>query len=379
MSKAYTPTREYTANNDWACYDVTQSDPEYTLPCPLMMDCWSLNKETAVKFEQFVNNATVTEGSPGWKSFAAGDEVCQCGTIALLDPIGDNFPTCNEKGPNSGLPIALGFINIAVFLIVIGWGLWIVFALKKLKQFQFNPVTQALLLTIGGGVFGLIQQGVETAGMLVNDMGLHRAFYQPPGINSFCLAGIGACMVLSDFAIPLLWLQIASSGMNKAEAEARKKRSEKQVKWASIIFTVTFLAAFVVGGASLAGGYSILWVGFILVIFNVGGRKLRAKLHKPGEEPTKTIKDIMFYVRSITVCVIFYLVVTTMFVLSASTWNDNSPERWWLWALLVYHTLGQCLMLNTRYIRRSLDKKLKKFTENGGKVVPSTVVSSTAD
>ena len=63
--------------------------------------------------------------------------------------------------------------------------------------------------------------------------------------------------------------------MNKAEAEARKKRSEKQVKWASIIFTVTFLAAFVVGGASLAGGYSILWVGFIMVIFNVGGRKVR--------------------------------------------------------------------------------------------------------
>ena len=57
-----------------------------------------------------------------------------------------------------------------------------------------------------------------------------------------------------------------------------------------------------------------------------------------------------------------------MFVLSASTWNENSPERWWLWALLVYHTLGQCLVLNTRYIRRSLDKKLKKFTENGGKV-----------
>ena len=66
---------------------------------------------------------------------------------------------------------------------------------KKLKQFQFNPVTQALLLTIGGGVFGLVQQGTETASMLVNDVGLNRAFYQPPGINSFCLAGVGACMV----------------------------------------------------------------------------------------------------------------------------------------------------------------------------------------
>ena len=65
--------------------------------------------------------------------------------------------------------------------------------------------------------------------------------------------------------------------MNKAEAEARKKRSAKHVKYASVIFTLTFLGSFFAGGAVLAGAYSLLWVAFILAIFNVGGRALRKK------------------------------------------------------------------------------------------------------
>ena len=95
------------------------------------MDCWKLEAEDALKFEAFVNNATTMQGSPGWKSYSAGDAVCQCGTIAMLQPIGANFPTCNEKGPMSWAPITLGFINTLVFAIVIGWGLWIILALKK--------------------------------------------------------------------------------------------------------------------------------------------------------------------------------------------------------------------------------------------------------
>ena len=111
----------------------------------------------------------------------------------------------------SWMPITLGFFNAVTFFAALCWGLWICQALVKLKQFQMNPVTQALLLTIGGAIFGFIQTLTETLQMCINDIDLHLAFYRPPGINSICLSGIGACMVLSDFAIPLLWLQVSGS------------------------------------------------------------------------------------------------------------------------------------------------------------------------
>ena len=81
----------------------------------------------------------------------------------------------------------------------------------------------------------------------------------------------------------------------------------------------------------------MVWAGLTLTLLS----QLRAKLAKPGEPPTKTILDIMFYVRSITACVLVYLTVTVMFVLSVSDTMDNGPQKWWLWALLVYQCLGQ--------------------------------------
>jgi len=41
-----------------------------------------------------------------------------------------------------------------------------------------------------------------------------------------------------------------------------------------------------------AGMYSLLWILILMAAFNIGSRKLRAQLVKPGEEPSKTVKDV---------------------------------------------------------------------------------------
>ena len=56
-------------------------------------------------------------------------------------------------------------------------------------------------------------------------------------------------------------------------------------------------AIVLVSGTSIAGMYSLFWILIIMVAFNVGSRKLRNQLAKPGEEPSKTVKDIMTYVK----------------------------------------------------------------------------------
>lgn len=43
----------------------------------------------------------------------------------------------------------------------------------------------------------------------------NSARHTTTGIAQTTLSGMGCCMVLSDLNIPLLWMQIASSGMNK--------------------------------------------------------------------------------------------------------------------------------------------------------------------
>lgn len=65
----------------------------------------------------------------------------------------------------------------------------------------------------------------------------------------------------------------------------------------SVFFTISFLGIWFMGGATAGGSYSILWMMIICGLFNIGARKLRAQLAKPGEEQTKTITDIMSFVR----------------------------------------------------------------------------------
>ena len=75
------------------------------------------------------------------------------------------------------------------------------------------------------------------------------AFYDGPiGVAPLCLTGMGCCLVVSDLKIPLLWLSIASSSMNKAEAAAKKEQMLKRVNICSGIFVVTFFCIVVVLG-----------------------------------------------------------------------------------------------------------------------------------
>ncbi|GMH86680.1 hypothetical protein TL16_g10619 [Triparma laevis f. inornata] len=240
----------------------------------------------------------------------------------------------------------------------------------------------ALSFTIASSFFGTMHQGVETIQMLVNDVDLHATFYGGEGIptpfGSLCLAGIGAFLVLADFAIPLLWIQIASAGMNKADAATRAKKANKFTQCMSGFFTISFLGIWFMGGATAGGSYSILWMMIICGLFNIGARKLRAQLAKPGEEQTKTITDIMSFVRSMTIGMVLYILVVVMFIMNSADKLSNDSHKWFLWAGLLYHMLGWLIYLNMRYIRSSLDKKLSKLKANGGRVLPTTMASSTA-
>ncbi|GMH71549.1 hypothetical protein TrST_g1371 [Triparma strigata] len=348
--KVFHPSRAHSESLGWQCANLE----DYQNPCPLMMDCWA--------------NET-------------GTPTCQCATIALLSQ--DNWPECGGKTSLSALPIGIGIINVIFFAANIGWACWMVMTLRQLKMFQMNPVTKALIFTALASFFGVVHQGVETVQMLISDEGLHAAFYGgegvPTSIGSLCLAGIGAFLVLADFSIPLLWIQIASAGMNKAEAAARAQKANKVTRISSGFFVVSFLGIWFTGGATAGGSYSILWMLIICGLFNFGARKLRAQLAKPGEEPTKTIVDIMNFVRAMTVCMLLYIVVVAMFIIRSSDKLDNDSHKWFLWAGLLYHCLCHLIFRTMLYIRRSLDKKLSKFKANGNKVTPTTMVSSTAD
>mmetsp|Transcript_4584 Transcript_4584/g.8513 ORF Transcript_4584/g.8513 Transcript_4584/m.8513 type:complete len:351 (+) Transcript_4584:1364-2416(+) len=334
------PSMDQAAANGFRCFD----DDQFQKPCPWIMDCWP--------------NAT-------------GHEMCQCGTIAMLG--NDNFPECTF-GSMSWLPVLIGTLNIILSLINLSWGLWMVKSLSAMKEFKMNPVTKALVLTMLASVFQFVHQSVETAEMFLRDTALHESMYNAPGVGSVTIGMVGVCMVLSDLAIPLLWIQIASAGMNKADAAARQQRVAKMVNCASVFWFVTLMGIWVTIGTTAVAGYSLLWTIGIMVTFNVGGRKLRKQLTKPGEEPSKTVMDIMFFVRGVSFFIVMYVVCIGLFVVGSSDPRNSPPRNWSTAVGLGYHALAQALFMNMRYIRRSLDKKLTKFQKTG-KVNPSTAVS----
>jgi len=106
--------------------------------------------------------------------------------------------------------------------------------------------------------------------------------------------------------------------------------------------------------------YSILWILIIMVAFNVGSRKLRAQLAKPGEEASKTVKDMMRYVNKFTVFEILYIVVILLFFMNSGI-TAADPAGWQIWASLIYFFLAQVNLCNIVYIRSTLDKKLARF------------------
>ena len=128
----------------------------------------------------------------------------------------------------------------------------------------------------------------------------------------------------------------------------------------------------------MAGIYGILWIMVIVIAFQFGSRKLKSQITKPGEEPPKMVFSMMNFVNRFSACVVLYLLAIALFVVKNDP-KDSDPSEWFMWAQLVYHALAQCSLQNIIYIRTTLEKKLNKLKKNGGKVLPSTVLSSTSN
>ena len=69
----------------------------------------------------------------------------------------------------------------------------------------------------------------------------HKSHYGMGGVAQISLTCLGLFLVLADLKLPLLWLSIASSSMNKVDAERKKKRVGQIVKCCGIFFFFTFL------------------------------------------------------------------------------------------------------------------------------------------
>jgi hypothetical protein len=86
----------------------------------------------------------------------------------------------------------------------------------------------------------------------------------------------------------------------------------------------------VVSGTTNGGSYALLWMLILIVAFQIGSRKLRKKLHKPGEEMPKAVQAMRHYVRRWTASVFFYLLFIVMFIMNAGTFSAD-PRKWSHW------------------------------------------------
>ena len=181
---------------NWTCIENSEL---FVNPCPVLMSCYYSEELGDV-------NDVPT---------------CHCGGIMRLGQ--DNFPVCDTYGSMSWLPICMALINIGFLLTCVGWGTWMLVTLKKLEQLHFNDITICLLFTMASSSFELLHQACEFIQMLILDLEFQVTFSGTPGIAQVGLTGLGCFLVMADLKIPLLWMQIATSGMNKAEAERKKK------------------------------------------------------------------------------------------------------------------------------------------------------------
>lgn len=86
----------------------------------------------------------------------------------------------------------------------------------------------------------------------------------------------------------------------------------------------------VVSGTTNGGSYALLWMLILIVAFQIGSRKLRKKLHKPGEEMPKAVQAMRHYVRRWTASVFFYLLFIVMFIMNTGTFSAD-PRKWSHW------------------------------------------------
>mmetsp|Transcript_19601 Transcript_19601/g.40939 ORF Transcript_19601/g.40939 Transcript_19601/m.40939 type:complete len:366 (+) Transcript_19601:251-1348(+) len=345
------PTLEESQALNFTCLDLNEY-PSYSNNCPVMMSCW---------YDEALGDV---------------DDIptCKCSTIAITSQ--DNFPACDTLSGKSWLPILVASVTVLMCFSLICYSIWMIVILKKLKQFQMNDIMQCLLLAIAGTIFTMIHQSAELTQMLLLDHDFHVAIYRNGGLLQICLVGLGGCVVLSSLKIPLLWMVIASSGMNKADAVKNKAKVGKIVKYSSSFFLVSFIAIIFATGTTNGGSYSLLWMLILVTAFQVGSRKLRKQLVKPGDPMPPTVWAMRYFVRRWCIVVMLYIVSITMFVMNA-THRSANPENWSIWAGMIYHLLGQIFVSNVIYIRATLEKKLSKFRKTGV-VSPSTVIERSA-
>mmetsp|Transcript_9193 Transcript_9193/g.18414 ORF Transcript_9193/g.18414 Transcript_9193/m.18414 type:complete len:364 (+) Transcript_9193:74-1165(+) len=349
----YGPTWADAAARNYSCADLSlKENSDWQNNCPVMSSC-------------FYDEA-----------YGDVDNVpsCHCGTIAITSQ--EDFPACQTLSDKSWLPITVGIVNVMMTFTLVCYSVWIIFILKKLKQFQMNDIMQCLILAIAGTSCILIHQSAELAQMFLLDRAFHEAIYRNGGLLQICLAGLGGCAVLSSLKIPLLWMAIASSGMNKADAAKNKAKVAKVLKVTSTFFLITFVAIMAVSGTTNGGTYSLLWMLILIAAFQIGSRKLRRQLVKPGEELPPAVRTMRYFVRRWCVVVFLYIVSIVLFIVNSPTENSN-PENWSLWAGLIYHLLAQLFICNIMYIRKTLEKKLAKFKKTG-QVTPSTTITSSS-
>ena len=129
------------------------------------------------------------------------------------------------------------------------------------------------------GVVG--HQGGELMTMTLRTRGFHSIFYLPgSGMGSICLTLIGFGIVITNLKIPLLWVQISSTSMDKAKGDRKKIIAFRAANMASVFFVVTFLlGAFLVSIDAMAL-YSTVWFFGFLCTYNYGGGKIRNQLKK---------------------------------------------------------------------------------------------------
>ena len=171
---------------------------------------------------------------------------------------------------------------------------------------RYNAVTEGLLFSIVSASGIVIHQTTEMIGMIVRTTGYHEALYKPgTGLLAFCLTTIGFGIVITNLKIPLLWIQISSSGLSKSEGDKKKKKAFRRVNYASIFFIVTFIGGALILGHFMMGAYSIVWFCGFIITYNVGGRKIVKQLQSNDKDGKyqSVIDCIKTYVKQFSVAV----------------------------------------------------------------------------
>jgi hypothetical protein len=77
---------------------------------------------------------------------------------------------------------------------------------------------------------------------------------------------------------------------DKAKAKKDKLFVKRLVNWSSGFFLVTFLGIMIAIDTAAGGSYAVLWMLILFAAFQVGSRKLRASMAKPGEDEPKYVQ-----------------------------------------------------------------------------------------